>query len=210
MKRDKQSGILKNTEVYYVNCGPLADGSLFERIYDQMPDERKARIDSYRFNKDKRLSLGAGYLAKIYNPDGMFHQNISHSGDIAVLAISDQPVGVDIERIKMKEVDSEENRRRIKLAERFFHEEEFEYLKKLKNPDSAFTRIWTMKESYVKMLGTGFATDPKTFSVFDQELLENIHGISYTFTSDDSISGYIISVCAAQDSFEVLKKHEIC
>ena len=78
---------------------------------------RQEKAEKYINEKDRLLSLGAGYLLKKYLPDGEIKYtssgkpylengprfNISHSGEFAVLAIHHtREVGVDIERIDEK------------------------------------------------------------------------------------------------------------
>lgn len=79
---------------------------------------------------------GKPYLANY--PDIYF--NLSHSGEWAVCAISESPVGVDIQHC-------DEGRRDV--ASRFFHREEIRYLDGLPQfrRDEGFYRLWTLKES---------------------------------------------------------------
>jgi 4'-phosphopantetheinyl transferase len=84
--------------------------------------------------------------------------SISHSNEYVACAISDYPIGIDIQ--KMKEVNQ------VLLSKRFFSEQE-----KL---SENFYQIWTSKESYLKMIGIGlkkelnsFYTDLKKNQMFD-------------------------------------------
>ena len=96
------------------------------------------------------------------------HFNISHCPLGCVCAVSDRPVGVDIQDIRPF---SE------KLAQRCCTENELSVLHEAADPALAFTRMWAMKESYVKMTGEGLARDvrridtvvmEKRFTVFVQ------------------------------------------
>lgn len=82
-----------------------------------------------------------------------WHFNLSHSHDWVVLALSNiGPVGVDVEWNQRK-------RSMIEIAERFFLPREAQMLKTLA-PDEQYARFfewWTIKESYVKALGSGIA-----------------------------------------------------
>jgi len=87
------------------------------------------------------------------------HFNISHSGDIVVCALSDAPVGVDIEVFRAVKPG---------VAKRFFSDDENEFISLGGiNPDMAFFKIWTMKESYVKWEGRGLSALLDTFSVLE-------------------------------------------
>jgi len=90
--------------------------------------------------------------------------NWTHSGDVCVLAYSfDCQVGVDLERFRKRD---------LKIAQRFFHEEEVAYLMqmqaegnsaglrcKLDENDPAletFYDLWCRKEAYFKCFGGDF------------------------------------------------------
>ncbi len=75
--------------------------------------------------------------------------NVSHSSDKYALLISKNiQVGVDIEKISAK-------KRVLKIAERFFSANEFEYLSSLKSENliPSFFEMWSLKESLVKCIG---------------------------------------------------------
>lgn len=107
------------------------------------PEDIEFRIDNY----------GRPFLkqALINN----FDFNISHSGDYVVLALSDQRLGIDVEKIRP--VD-------FKIAETCFHDKESEHLnrdpeKQLEN----FYKLWTLKESFIKAVGEGLSYPLKDF-----------------------------------------------
>lgn len=83
----------------------------------------------------------------------VFSFNLSHSGELALCAISaDAQIGVDVERVRPIE-DVE------KLATRFLSPEESSQILgcDLKNRLDRFFEIWTAKESYLKALGVGIS-----------------------------------------------------
>lgn len=86
-------------------------------------------------------SIGKTTAGKPYLTDRTdVHFNISHSRNYAVCAVSDRPVGIDIEFIR--EID-------IRVIKRF-----------LKNctPENAVSE-WTKRESFGKMTGIGIGDD---------------------------------------------------
>lgn len=97
---------------------------------------------------------GKPYL--VAAPD--IHFSLSHSGGWAVCALSDRPVGVDIERRTPGRRD---------VAERFFHKEETQYLNSLPlcAREDAFYSLWTLKESFVKATGRGLRLPLRSFCV---------------------------------------------
>lgn len=80
------------------------------------------------------------------------HFNLSHSGSYALCALSDAPVGVDIQVVKS---------RRAALLDRVCSPKERQWLHTLKDSPHAFARLWAMKESRCKQNGTGL-TQPIT------------------------------------------------
>ncbi len=84
--------------------------------------------------------------------------NLSHSGQWLLCAVGDQPLGVDIEVFKPRD---------LKIAERFFTPKEQEFLA-LQKADAhlRFLQIWTAKEAYFKWQGSGI-TNLKNVCYFD-------------------------------------------
>lgn len=93
----------------------------------------------------------------VFNPSLQF--SISHTNEYIAIAFSEKPIGIDIEK---------ERKSKLEIAYRFFHPKETEYLesiKDIKEQNKAFTKIWTVKESYVKCIGTGIANNFKSFYI---------------------------------------------
>jgi 4'-phosphopantetheinyl transferase len=78
--------------------------------------------------------------------------NLSHSGDFVAYAISDRPVGIDIEQVRAMDLSG--------IVQRFFAPSEFIAWQKLSPTEQelAFFRTWTVKEAYLKAIGTGLHT----------------------------------------------------
>lgn len=83
---------------------------------------------------------------KPYLDNNLFF-NMSHSNNITACIISDKEVGIDIEKIKYNE----------KVAKRVLNKEEMKILNNSNNKAEMFTIFWTIKESYVKLLGIGIS-----------------------------------------------------
>ncbi len=95
------------------------------------------------------LSIAVSESGKPYLTDAPAVQfSLSHSGDWAVCAVSNYPVGVDIQHCGTGRRD---------VARRFFHPDEVRYLDALSSGEreQAFFRLWALKESYVKADGRG-------------------------------------------------------
>lgn len=183
-----------------------------------IPLEKPDYIDQMRWKKireiasgeDKLRSFTAGYLLSymcrelgitnykyVYTEEGkasiengLCAFNISHSGDYAVLAYhqTTEPVGVDIQQIRMM---------REGMEKKILHDRE----KMLLSEDAKFrqyylNRIWTVKESFVKMTGKGLSCDFRTFYVdFDKEVVVTEDGIAASFTMGEMEEGYFYCVC---------------
>lgn len=74
--------------------------------------------------------------------------SISHTAGLCVCALSDEPIGIDVERIRPYAP---------RVAGRVFSRAEQNELQNSSVPDRTFFEIWTRHESYVKCLGTGLA-----------------------------------------------------
>ena len=74
--------------------------------------------------------------------------NMSHSGDYIICGLSNEPIGVDVEKI---------GKAPLEVAEYCFSADEKRVLleKKGKEADKYFYALWTLKEAYLKMDGTG-------------------------------------------------------
>jgi phosphopantetheinyl transferase len=83
--------------------------------------------------------------------------SVTDSGDFWIIAYSDRPVGIDLQRCGMKGGAD----RCLAIGMRFFHPEEYQYLLAGKEEGGdpevmrRFFRIWTARESYVKYTGSG-------------------------------------------------------
>ena len=168
--------------VRYADISSLGDED-YQRLYALASPQRQARADRYfrredsvrcvaaeallRYAVSRQLGIpsfaveqtpaGKPYLPEY--PDFCF--SLSHSGSWVAIAWGSSPVGIDVERLRM---DSGKEQ----IARQFFHPDEQAYLFE-KNADfeKRFFQIWTMKESYLKYLGTGIDRSLSSFCVLD-------------------------------------------
>ncbi len=145
----------------------------------------------------KQLIIALGSAGKPYlisHPD--IHFNISHSGQWVVVAVADCEIGIDVERIKKVN---------LRIAERFFSESEKQQLFGL--PENLqtdfFFDLWTLKESFLKAIGTGLTKPLKSFTVVvqhDQALIMEKVEKSTLFLKQLNIeAGYKLAVCSCGD-----------
>ena len=130
----------------------------------------------YTFN-----AYGKPYFANAED----LHFSISHSGEYAMVVLSDKEIGCDIQQIK--DIN-------LSIADRFFTAEERKYVKCTEN----FFRIWTLKESFIKAIGKGLALPLNSFSIkvldADKSYCEYNREL-YEFKEFDKMTGYCIAVC---------------
>ena len=113
--------------------------------------------------------------------------NLSHSGSFAACAVSDSPVGLDIQT----ERDCND-----RLAEKYFTAPERRFLAESENKAYAFTGLWSMKESCVKLLGTGLKTPLSSFTVDPESNTACIDGQMLYFYHE-RINGCHLALCSA-------------
>ena len=169
----------------------------FCALYQKSDRQRREKTDRLKSIDAKKRSVAAGFLArtalaqqlhmapcdivfqtdqngKPYAAGTELQFSLSHSGTLAVCAVSDRAVGIDVEQ--KKDV-------LLSVAKRCFTEAEQRYVFSTKDHRQArFLEIWTKKEAYVKLLGTGI----KDFLTFDVLQNEHLYTLYY--------QNYIVSV----------------
>jgi phosphopantetheine--protein transferase-like protein len=83
--------------------------------------------------------------------EGPYHFSLSHGKTLAVAALADRPVGVDVEFLRPCHP---------RLADRVLCATERKALDEAHDRDETLLRFWTLKEAYVKLLGTGLQRVP--------------------------------------------------
>ena len=173
----------------------------FSWMKEAMP-ERWNKAHRFLKEEDRLLCLGAGILLrdfagiksekeisfngyeKPFSP-GKKYFNLSHSAEICAIAVSDEEVGLDVEKLEAVFPDE---------AKTVFTEEE-----KIWAGDSSERayEIWTMKESVMKAIGMGFSFEPESFSVMPC-LLGEVLKVKDCFWEIERMKkdGYVFSVCS--------------
>jgi 4'-phosphopantetheinyl transferase len=170
------------------------------------------KLRSYRGEAGKLRSLAAGLLLKtLFNERGLpasgiaygeFGKpyieggpffSISHSGDYALLAADDFPVGIDIEKWTDRDYPA--------LARTAFHRDEAAAVER--NPSArVFFDLWTLKESYIKMLGRGLAEDMTGFCVSIHKNIAILNrDPSLYLRLYDCFEGYSIALCSSRSTW---------
>lgn len=116
---------------------------------------------------------------------GPLHFNLSHCGQLALCAIADREVGVDLEQLEYHD-DME------RVALHFFSDDEARILASLSGMDRTrfFFRTWVRKEAYVKASGEGLARDTTRFSVQEPAAGVTLHASDGSSRVDNSCTIY--------------------
>ncbi len=101
------------------------------------------------------------------------HFNLSHCKAAVACVIGDEPVGVDIERVRNYNAQ---------LARHTMNDNELHEIESSADPSRTFIRLWTKKEALLKLTGEGIRSDLKT--VLEQEDIEfeTTHNAEYVCT----------------------------
>ena len=214
--------------VYFSDVGALDEKEKYRTWYSSLTEERKAKTDRLRFDKDKKLSVGAGALlsnaledvgfdmtgkmtvtdafGKPHFGDDSIFFNISHSEKKVMCAVSDLPVGCDVEYVGKYKDD---------LAKRYLHEKEYADLCALETEEEKrqmFYEIWTRKESFVKAVGLGLRIPFDSFSIsFDSSLpVEQTACDTLFFTNTFRLDeNYKFSVASPYMTVDEIKKIDL-
>ncbi len=159
---------------------------------------RAVICSNFSLANEKILFQYSEYRKPFLKNHSNIHFNISHSGDWVVCALSAREVGIDVEKIR--DLD-------FNIARRFFSVEEVKQLfampKELQL--NYFFDLWTLKESYLKALGTGLTKPLSSFIVkFDKGnivLHEGNHPVEVFFKKYRIDNKHKLSACSYEDSF---------
>ncbi|MBR0326727.1 MAG: 4'-phosphopantetheinyl transferase superfamily protein [Clostridia bacterium] len=124
--------------------------------------------------------------------------SVTTTGAVMVVVFSDKPVGIDGEYLGRFNDNS--NHDYLAIAERFFTEEEAEYVRAHDSDAVAFAKVWVRKEAYSKYTGKGLA-DFSNFSVTDGERFNSkVNGVpvkKYNVTFPGS-TDYLFALAGAE------------
>ena len=205
--------------IYAVDITNLPDPLETPEIMKSLSEVRKQKILRCKQPEARKQSLGAGLLIRyILKEQGLRDSEItfgsngkpeiegicfnsSHSKNMVICAVGEKSVGCDIEQI---------SKAPEKVANRFFCESEIKYLNKISEEQrkQEFYRLWTMKESYIKMTGEGMRLPLDSFEVDFEEGIHIYRGgkkqdcfvKEYRLCKEGQLP-YYISVCAEEDKF---------
>ena len=171
MSEEKKNAVLKLQKAETANQRIVADAVV-----------RKALSEISGIKTDE-IIFSANEFGKPYSKNADVQFSVSHSGDAVICAVSDNPVGIDIEKIR--EV-------RFGIAQRFATAQELEYIGE---NTERFFEIWTLKEAYFKCIGTGLDSLVKniSFKINGDKIECSEKGYKFEFIK--TAEGYCCSIC---------------
>lgn len=164
-------------KLYIRDISPLFRGAWAQSL-SLLPPERQRAAQKLRRDDDAARCVGAGLLLREalvregLDPEGQEFRrgeygkpflpggpefSLSHAGRYVALALSDDPVGVDIEA----------ERCTMEIARHFFAPAEIRGAEAMTGEDRRryLQRLWVAKEAFIKAIGTGLGTPLNAFCV---------------------------------------------
>ncbi len=181
---------LKATDVHIYSFPLHCSEALGQQLAALLSTDEQQRAAKFVFEKDRRkFIIGRGRLRQILGnylglpPENISFEygahgkptladvasglkfNLSHSHELAALAVSIHEVGIDIEWCRpMDNMKS--------VAEKVYNDSELSLLFD-SSPDKRielFYKFWTCKEAFIKLTGEGFSRDPQTIQLPTAEI----------------------------------------
>jgi len=173
-------------DLWWVQPEQVQDPNLLAAYRELLNDHETARMQRFLFERHRHTYLVAHALVRttlshyaalapdawrfIFNkhgrPDidpahgcGTLQFNLTHTNDLAVVAVARSDVGVDAEDVTRRSST-------IRVAEHFFAPDEVTQLHGMQDAamTSRFFDFWTLKEAYIKARGMGLALPLHAFS----------------------------------------------
>ena len=186
-------------EMVYID--DKTDAFDLQEALQTISEQRRRQALRFKHEQGQRLCVAAYLLLKralreqegilenpvfAYGPHGKpsivghpeLHFSLSHCKEAAVCVLSRHPIGIDVESI---------GRYRETVAHYAMSDAEVARIEQAEHPDVEFVRLWTMKESLLKLTGEGINDHMKY-------VLKDIPERSFT-TVEEIEKNYIYTVC---------------
>ncbi|MGB8452321.1 MAG: 4'-phosphopantetheinyl transferase superfamily protein [Anaerocolumna sp.] len=171
------------TDIFAVKISGTMEAALCDKYLKLLTPEKQAKIRRFLKWEDMQRSLVAEILLKVVIIEKLkidnkkieitvdkygkpflkgnlsFSFNISHSGEWVVCATDEYDVGIDVEEVRLIQTED--------IIQNYFSREECRYFQDKGDIEKLdlFYKLWTLKESYIKAIGTGFSTDFTAFTI---------------------------------------------
>lgn len=147
-------------------------------LLKKLADKSGYNLNNIQIVRDKN--------GKPHTKNNEFYFNIAHSGNIVVVAIDDEEIGVDIEYIRPFD---------LRIAEKFFNDQ-VETISNSPQSDIEFTKQWTIFEASLKYYGS------------IELLRKNVKPNTISSNICDNKSKYILTVATKKEIVEKSMKIE--
>ncbi len=164
------------TVVYSVDCSPLEEDGTLDLALPRLEDSRRRRVERLRIPEKRAQCAAAGLLLTHLcgdngSPPALRHGSrgkpylrdrndrffsLSHTRQWVFCALADDEVGLDAQTPAPYNPA---------IVQRHFTSPEQEWLSSQPDKVEAFTRLWTMKEAYLKLTGFGLVLPVSSFTV---------------------------------------------
>ena len=215
------SGINNDSQIFIADIQALKIADNLERYINLLPCQEREKALRFRRTEDKLRSatgslliracagrfLGSSEIQIVRNEFGKpfikdspeFNFSLSHSGNLVVLAVAKNSVGVDVEEIRPIQWQD--------IACKFC-EHERQLIFEAGNPLDCFYKIWTIREAFAKEEGIGlsifdFDNDGSSIKICYGDNYIKYHSRTlYIHTL--RLGSYRISVCSNTPEFPEL------
>lgn len=163
----------------------------FNRMNDyKLNCDKKSVIYSYIALKTllKSLNIDLDQIEIVLDKNGKpvfkdkslkIHFNISHSHNLVVVAVSDHPIGIDVQKF------SKPNH---KIIKRYFNAYQQTMLKQTINQTALYTKYWTVFESELKLFGNIKTKNTNTTEIYHKsKTLTDEHDNKYYLTISSTL-----------------------
>ncbi len=178
-------------KLYFLSISSIRND--YNKLFPLLSQERQCKAASYRIEDDRLRCVASGILINKALGNSEVHYsesgkpyitgapefNLSHDGEWSVLAVSDSAVGVDIEHC----IPRRSNEAAKLIFSRVFSVKERSCFSFGGMTSDMFYLLWTLKESFLKAVGTGIKSNSCIFSS------------DFSFFSCKVFDDYRLSIC---------------
>ena len=189
-----------NTESPSIYVNDRLSAISLPKALSLLPEQRRQKVLAFRHESGQRQSVAAWLLLRQACQEQLglsdvppvatgehgkpffptmpdIHFNLSHCREAVACALWCKPVGIDVEHVRPLHES---------LARYVLNDEEWQQVRNDSHPDLCFVRLWTMKESLLKLTGEGLHNNLKP-------LLTEAHDVRFS-TMVDTSQRYVCTV----------------
>jgi 4'-phosphopantetheinyl transferase len=145
---------------------------------------------------DIHIIAEKGQKPYVKSPDTTIRFNISHSGEWVVIALAQNELGIDIEKIDSAFDYSNLLTEHFSVAER-------QFISSAESPISAFYFLWTRKEALTKAEGLGLREKLSEVSVLGRSSVSGSNKKNWSIKSFNLYPDYPVSIAYSNSAGEI-------